>query len=365
MTATHPQQRLLDQSKAVNLDTLLYFLGDDSYQDLRQFIEWDFFTRLYGRRNNPYTSADKIYYSFRYISLLHPDSIHPTMIETKSSTPPERDFVDVAFIAIIKEELNSLKAALGIPLDKKENYTSNGMRFWKTKLQVTTQQQPINIIVTMIGAARNLECAAAMSTVFSRHFVGLCVLVGIAAGLKTKTKIGDVVVAYDMVLDYEGQRLEADGAKKRPKSYPLNAIIKRDLEYFDPIPAGWHSLFGNTLSVLSKTISTPEECKAWKPNYIPGVILAGECLVADGSLPDMQAEYTERVRAVEQEGSGFARMCDEKRIPWLVFRGVSDYGETPKPDQFQTAAALTAATCAVAFVQKDYRLTGNIESEHF
>ena len=367
MNKQFPRQRLTDESKIVSLDTLLYFLSDESYGELKHFIQSDFFTRLNGCSNDSSAIGEKTANSYllRYISLINPGIIHPTMLEKTNLQPIEKDMVNVAFIAIIKEELYSLKTALGIPLDKDPDYTCNGMRFWKWKLQVTTQRQPINVIVTMVGAARNLECAAAMGTLFSRHVVELCVLVGIAAGLKTKTSIGDVVVAYDMVLDYEGQRLEPTGPKKRPKPYPLNALIKRDLEYFDPILAGWQSQFTSALSTLSKTLQVPTECMKWKPNYIQGIVLAGECLLADGSLPALQDEYSERVRAAEQEGSGFARMCDEIRVPWLVFRGVSDYGEIPKPDQYQSVAALSAATCAVAYLKKEYRLSGNVESEKF
>jgi nucleoside phosphorylase len=49
-------------------------------------------------------------------------------------------------------------------------------------------------------------------------------------------------------------------------------------------------------------------------------------------------------------------MCDERSIPWLVFRGISDYGDKDKDGSWQTVAALSAATCARKFLEIDYRL---------
>ena len=62
------------------------------------------------------------------------------------------------------------------------------------------------------------------------------------------------------------------------------------------------------------------------------------------------------------EGSGFASACEEYGVPWLVFRGISDYGDRDKPlfQQWQTTAALSAATCAVDFLKRDYRRVNDL-----
>jgi nucleoside phosphorylase len=54
--------------------------------------------------------------------------------------------------------------------------------------------------------------------------------------------------------------------------------------------------------------------------------------------------------AIEMEGSGFASSCDKKKIGWLVFRGISDYGDMKKRDKMQSLAALHAALAAKTFL---------------
>jgi nucleoside phosphorylase len=71
----------------------------------------------------------------------------------------------------------------------------------------------------------------------------------------------------------------------------------------------------------------------------------------------MQKQYHQEVLAAEMEGSGFARACREHAVPWLVFRGISDFGDANKSKlgDWKATAALSAATAVVAFLKKDYR----------
>jgi nucleoside phosphorylase len=278
------------------------------------------------------------------------------MTDFKTEAMAPRPRADVAIVTIIPEELKAAKIAFGIDTNRLEDRRERGLRFWNTTIQNKSSREDLSIILTMVGKARNVECAVACSRVFQTYDVGLCVLVGIAAGLKSKVKIGDVV-SPDLVLDYEGARIEQDGLKKRPLPFPLNKIIERDLNYFEPKFGSWYRDFSECVEKLRTTEPVPALPDDWKPEYHRGVVLAGEKLLADGGLPEMRREYHERVRAVEMEGSGFANVCDEYAIPWLVFRGISDFGDPKKPesDVWRTLAALAAATAVSTFVKSDYR----------
>jgi nucleoside phosphorylase len=278
------------------------------------------------------------------------------MTDFKSEAMVARPRADVAIITILPEELKATKIAFGIDATRSEDRRERGLRFWNTIIQNGSSREDLKVILTMVGKARNVECAVACSRVFQTFDVGLCVLVGIAAGLESKVKIGDVV-APDLVLDYEGARVESDGPKKRPLPYPLNKIIERDMNYFEPKFGSWYKDFAEGFRKLNTIEPVPTLPVDWKPEYHRGVILAGEKLLADGSLPEMRTEYHDRVRAAEMEGSGFANVCDEYAIPWLVFRGISDFGNPKKPDsdEWRTTAALAAATAVCTFVKSDYR----------
>jgi nucleoside phosphorylase len=255
--------------------------------------------------------------------------------------------------------LVAAKIALGIHLEKQEDQHVNGLRFWETLLNDSTGH-PVDVVLTMIGESGNVSCAAACDRLFNTYDVGLCILIGIAAGLKNKVKLGDVVAA-DIVLDYENARLEPDGAKKRPRQFSPDTQIGRDLEYFNPRQHDWYDVLERASVELGKVayLKGRPEAAFWNPEFVSGVILSGEKLIADGSIDEKRNDYHDRIRAAEMEGRGFARMCEEHGIPWLVFRGISDYGDPQKTDEWQGTSALAASTAARVFIEKGYRKPNN------
>jgi len=113
--------------------------------------------------------------------------------------------------------------------------------------------------------------------------------------------------------------------------------------------------------------------KRWEPSFNLGVIITGEKLVADDSLKDMPKEYHEKIFALDMESAGFALTCQERGVPWLIFRGISDFGDPETKDVkdpksgsrkvWQATAALSAITAAINFIENEYR--GGEEAKEF
>ena len=59
------------------------------------------------------------------------------------------------------------------------------------------------------------------------------------------------------------------------------------------------------------------------------------------------------------EGSGFSPACIEFKRNWLVFRGISDYGEadknSPVNKKYQNIAAASAVTAMMYYLTNLYR----------
>jgi len=276
-----------------------------------------------------------------------------TVTEPVIEARPENR-VDVAIIAVVPNELLALKIALGIDPKQTEDYQDNGFPYWTTEISCTPPKPSMKILLTMVGEPRNTPCALACANLFKLYKVGICMLVGIAAGLKDKIKLGQVVVG-EMVLDYEGQRLEVTGAKIRPMQYHLKRSLQRDFQNFRPDEQTLKQTFGDFLSRLPNGYNLSPEIREFTPAYSTGVILSGEKLLADGTLPELRKTYHDKVRALEMEGSGFARACEQYSVPWMIFRGISDYGDGDKGDEWQVPSALAAATCALLFLKSEYR----------
>jgi nucleoside phosphorylase len=287
-------------------------------------------------------------------------------MEATETLPPPKPKFDIAIITIKKPELLAAKIALGIDPNKPEDFDhESGLRFWKATRKRKKNGDNVNIVLTMVGLERQINCAYACLTLFGMSDVGMCILAGMGAGVKEKVNLGDVVAAQS-VWDYEGKRLELTGPKKRPEIYNIGRPLARDLEHYDPNQCGWIDYFRDCLSRLRDlTKDVPHLPRNWKPRFNLGIIITGEKLVADDSLRGMPGEYHEKIRALDMESAGFAFACQERGVPWLVFRGISDFGDpdtkdakdprSGSTDVWQTTASLSAITAAINFIEHEYR----------
>lgn len=110
-----------------------------------------------------------------------------------------------------------------------------------------------------------------------------------------------------------------------------------------------------------RKIVKPHRHNAAKAQVTRGTILAGERLFADGSLKKMLVDVDNRIRAGDQEDSGFGQACDDFEIDWQVFRGISDYGNPRKHKLWQEFAALSAAAALASFLKHTYRAPSDVE----
>lgn len=296
------------------------------------------------------------YYLAKGQSPLLPPPFKKAVLQIKSSAPPRKHF-DVLIVTIIEDEREAALTCFGIDPKSRETINLNGIRVWETDLVINANQPALKVGLCMVGEARTLPCALACTRMFTHFDISTAILTGIAAGLKEKVKTGEVIVS-DTIIDYEGQRLASDGPKIRPVSYDPPITIKRDMGYFSPNIEEWKKFVVDIGSRLLTNDKEKEAINEWEPAFDTGVILAGEKLIEGIKLPEMREQYHDKVRAVEMEGSGFARACSEFGVDWLVFRGISDYGDedgVATRKKWKRLAALAASSMARQFLITDYR----------
>lgn len=202
--------------------------------------------------------------------------------------------------------------------------------------------------IAMVGTAGNVESALRMGELWASIDFKAAILVGMAAGVRDEVKLGDVVVA-EQVLAYEFQSMTKDGPIYAPVPYkcPSKSLLSiRTLSQFRP---NWG---GDTKAEILRSPDYEEIPVSdlddgigqdWVPTVKFGNILAGAKLIEDGSLPTLRKELHERTKAAEMEGAGFAAMCEKADIAWFVVRGVADYGEPQRRKHWQFAATYAAA----------------------
>jgi hypothetical protein len=81
-------------------------------------------------------------------------------------------------------------------------------------------------------------------------------------------------------------------------------------------------------------------------------IASGDKLLRDpNKLLELRRDIHGKIEVGEMEAAGLVEACRIAGTPWLVIRGISDFGDSFKDDRFHTLASQTAATVMVDFLQ--------------
>jgi hypothetical protein len=107
---------------------------------------------------------------------------------------------DIAVLTVIEPELDAARNALG--LSRRTKDADTGTIFWTGTVRSELTGYDYRIVLTCIGEAGNPSAAAAAAETQAKYKPRTVMLMGIAAGLRDKVKIGDAVWS-DRVVAYE------------------------------------------------------------------------------------------------------------------------------------------------------------------
>ena len=263
---------------------------------------------------------------------------------------------DVAIVTVIDTERRAVLFAFGRDPDSPPDRKIPVVECWDCTLSLPDGQL-LTVVVAMISLPRNVRCALAVSSMDQYYRLGAVLMVGISAGVRGKVKLGDVIMP-DRVRDYEEARLEkriiiprllfVRVHSPRPMEINLHSLMTGPRER---MPENKFQARFQELRERVETVQLPADYnRDILPEIHDGTIVAGDKLIADGSLLTMKERYDQRIVGGDMEDSGFAQAAEAKDIPWCIIRGVSDFADPHKSNGWQYIASVAAATAAHTFL---------------
>ncbi|KAF3239380.1 hypothetical protein TWF192_010075 [Orbilia oligospora] len=225
---------------------------------------------------------------------------------------------------------------------------------------------PHNVVITCLplkcyGTNRTAKAAAQMLNNFPS--IKITFMVGIGAGIPTKVKLGDVVVGTEWA-QWDFGKANGDGVFEHTgrKCFPPDELLSvmskirtehslrgcnripesiRNLETEYPHLASEYCLRPDTTEKSLSTLDgNPEDIRI---HY--GLIASGNQVVKDAKVrDDINKRLEGQVLCLEMEAAGLVG------IPAVVIRGICDYADSNKNDDWQEYAAAVAAACAKEFI---------------
>lgn len=241
--------------------------------------------------------------------------------------------------------------------------------------QIKTANNDLQLVALgMCGMGNNKAAIRAQKMITCFPELKYVIMTGIAGGIPSPedvtkhVRLGDIIISegviqYDLITETpEGQRCRSNTA--RPASVLLEAVdYVKGYEYRDSIP--WHDyiecyarnkfkkppikkdiLYNET----NKLINHPVDGERGKmPKAFYGMIGSANILLRN---PSRHKELKSKgIYGVEMEGAGIADATWDNELGYLVIRGVCDYCDTHKNDEWQNYAALVAAAYTRALIE--------------
>ncbi|MGW2524145.1 5'-methylthioadenosine/S-adenosylhomocysteine nucleosidase family protein [Streptomyces sp. NPDC001617] len=266
---------------------------------------------------------------------------------------------DIGVVTVIREELDAVLAVFGLDGTVFET-SEDGQRFYTA--EIANRNLParrLTVVVTVAGQAGQVHVGGPVHALVERFAPRAVFLLGTAAGVRDKVKLGDVVVS-DRVLYYEPGRLAApDVWQPRPESEQGRHAFRYGLFYYDPCGPD----FRTRVTEFVDGLPGHRRPKRLAPGHVPEVhtvhatIATGEKVLRDGrSLPELRDRHDETIRAADMESYGFVKAVGDRR--WLIFRGISDYGDTRQSPEWKFLSSAFAALSLQDFLRTGYEPPG-------
>lgn len=170
------------------------------------------------------------------------------------------------------------------------------------------------------------------------------VMIGIAFGIdKNRQNIGDVLVSTAIV------------------PYNIKRVGKKSEVYRSPIPPPGNILLNRFRNIPDWDYTLSNGRKA---NVIFCHMLSGESLIDNAKYRNKLIKAFRSVRGGEMEGAGLYAVAHNKKVEWIVIKGISDYADGSKSknkEEYQkiaiksaTALCLHVFSNKTAFVELDF-----------
>ncbi|MGD0202827.1 MAG: HEAT repeat domain-containing protein [Candidatus Bathyarchaeia archaeon] len=293
---------------------------------------------------------------------------------------PECKQASIGILTALPEEYAAVKAMM----NKTKSY-STGARSPRTYCigQIHALNGGTHIVVLFLAGMGN-NIAASKTTMLLEDFpnINSIIMVGIAGGAPNPEKttehvrLGDIVVSgQNGVIQYDFVKEETENIIVRPLPRPpsshLLASVRRmealeiegDRPWLKFIKQGMKKLkierpSEKTDILVSSNnpeifINHPEDPKriAGQPRVFIGSVASGNTLLKNARKRDQLRDQF-GVRAFEMEGSGTAEATWDQQVGYLIVRGICDYSDDRKNDDWHSYAALVASAYTRALLEQ-------------
>lgn len=256
-------------------------------------------------------------------------------------SPKENDNVDILIITALPKELDQI---LDLPFNwKSQSSHSHTLHFGN----IREKDKDLRILAVSclhMGIAASASLTSKLGTLFKPQLI---LMSGIAAGIKGKVNLGDILVA-EYCWDWgSGKKTQING-QSVTKQAPHQ--ISMPLKYKDSfVQLSKNKQFLDTLFVAYQGNKPSSSL-----NLHVGPLATGSVVLEDESIVVSIIEQHRNTLGIEMEAYGVAYASELLGIDSIIIKSVCDFADIAKNDDYQSYAAYTSAKAIEKFIQEIY-----------
>lgn len=258
---------------------------------------------------------------------------------------------DVLVLTALDVELAAAKQAFAIAADAEHTTTENGLHVWKAPV-TKPGGKTASCVVACFAGAGNVDAASLTTMLLGELRPGNVMMLGIAAGLRDKCSLGEVVLA-ERIVAYEGAALVEGGkVEARPEITRLTMRVRQDVSSYLSNRVALESRLTESYQALGIEFPDQVEAGSVAKGVLPKIatVASGEKLLRDPEKFLGMRELHGKTEVAEMEGAGLFAACANFGKPVLMVRGISDFGDSRKDNRFHLLAAQAAAAVTVDYI---------------
>ncbi|MDH6592434.1 adenosylhomocysteine nucleosidase [Variovorax sp. TBS-050B] len=240
----------------------------------------------------------------------------------------------VAIVAAMHEEL----AAVLAQMPDEQRVRVAGRDFWLGHLH----GQPVVAVLSRIG---KVAAAVTAAVLLERFRVRAIVFTGVAGGLAPAVRVGDVVVATELL------QHDLDASPIFPKyEVPLMGLSRfaADRAIGEGLAAAAALALRDPVALVGR--AAVDAFGLASPRIHRGLLVSGDRFVATSAESDALRRDLPDALAVEMEGAAMAQVCHDYGVPFAAVRTISDRADDAAHGDFARFVAEVASRYSLALI---------------
>lgn len=252
------------------------------------------------------------------------------------------NLTDIVIITALQKESEAVLRYLSSP-EKKQ---VKGQTFYKASIPCNDSGRSYQAVLLSLPNMGNINAAIATHHAIAVWNPSHIILGGIAGGVQEGDKryLGDVIVG-EQIIYYEYGKQTDTGVNRRYQAYrPAHALVDAA-----------KNLTHQNWSMSIKASRPDGTSKRVIPQVHFGVVASGEKVVTDTALvKELQSDWSQLI-GIEMEGAGSALAAYESGTTpgVLLVKGISDWANAAKADDWQDYAAEASASFIIELLKSE------------